>query len=200
MAASILVICTGNVCRSPIAEGFLAAFLRERFGDLAPEVDSSGTSGWEGSRAMPESVQAAAERDIDISAHVARRLTRGQVEDADLVLAMAGEHRDAVARAVPEAAAKSFTLKELVRLLEALPAPDGQLGPEELASRVAEAARLRRGGFEGNLSDEDVVDPLGLPVESYRAIAWELEEWCRRLADGLFGRATVEAAAGRDED
>ena len=197
---SILVICTGNVCRSPMAEGFLRTTLRRRFGDRAPAVASAGTSGWEGSGAMPESVDAAEERGVDISRHVARRLTRGDVYDSDVVIAMAAEHRDAVSRAMPEAEGRTFTLKELVRLLEALPAPTGPLGADDLPDRVAKAEELRRGGFAGNPHDEDIVDPLGLPLESFRAIAWELDEWTARLAQSLYGSTPAAAAAGLDED
>lgn len=197
---SILVICTGNICRSPMAEGFLRTTLRRRFGDRAPTVASAGTTGWEGSGAMPESVEAAEERGVDISGHVARRLTRGDVFDADVVVAMAAEHRDAVSRAMPEAADRTFTLKELVRLLEALPPPTGPLGPDDLPDRVAGAEEVRRGGFHGNPHDEDIVDPLGLPLESYRAIAWELDEWTARLAQSLYGSAPAAAAAGLDEE
>jgi protein-tyrosine phosphatase len=197
---SILVICTGNVCRSPMAEGFLRTTLRRRFGDLAPTVASAGTSGWEGSGAMPESVEAAEERGVDISGHVGRRLTRGDIYDADVVIAMAAEHRDAVSRAMPEAAGRTFTLKELVRLLEALPSPRGQFVADDLSERVAEAEGLRRGGHAGNPHDEDIVDPLGLPLESFRAIAWELDEWSARLAQSLEGSAPAAAAAGLDEE
>jgi protein-tyrosine phosphatase len=197
---SILVICTGNICRSPMAEGFMRATLRRRFGDRAPTVASAGTTGWEGSAAMPESVKAAEERGVDISGHVARRLIRGDVFDADVVVAMAAEHRDAVSRAMPEAANRTFTLKELVRLLEALPPPTGPLGPDDLPDRVAKAAEVRRGGFAGNPHDEDIVDPLGLPLESFRAIAWELDEWTARLAQSLYGSAPAAAAAGLDEE
>jgi protein-tyrosine phosphatase len=197
---SILVICTGNICRSPMAEGFLRATLRRRFGDRAPTVASAGTTGWEGSGAMPESVEAAEERGVDISGHVARRLIRGDVFDADVVVAMAAEHRDAVSQAMPEAADRTFTLKELVRLLEALPPPTGPLGPGDLPDRVVEAAEVRRGGFAGNPHDEDIVDPLGLPLESFRAIAWELDEWTARLAQSLYGSAPAAAAAGLDEE
>ena len=197
---SILVICTGNICRSPMAEGFLRTALRRRFGDRAPTVASAGTTGWEGSGAMPESVEAAEERGVDISGHVARRLTRGDVFDADVVVAMAAEHRDAVSRAMPEAADRTFTLKELVRRLEALPPPTGPLGPDDLPDRVAGAEEVRRGGFHGNPHDEDIVDPLGLPLESYRAIAWELDEWTARLAQSLYGSAPAAAAAGLDEE
>jgi protein-tyrosine phosphatase len=198
--ASFLMICTGNVCRSPMAEGFLRATLRRRFGELAPTVASAGTSGWEGSGAMPESVDAAEERGVDISRHVARRLIKGDVFDSDVVIAMAGEHRDAVSRAMPEAAERTFTLKELVRLLEALPPPTRPLDADDLPERVALAEELRRGGYAGNPHDEDIVDPLGLPLESFRAIAWELDEWTARLAQSVYGSAPAAAAAGLDEE
>jgi protein-tyrosine phosphatase len=148
---------------------------------------------------MPESVEAAAERDVDISGHVGRRLTVEQVQGADLVLAMAGEHRDAVAYEVPEAASRTFTLKELVRLLEGLPAvPDGGEPGGRLVRRIEEADRLRASGFAGNPNDDDVADPLGLPLEAFRAVAWELDEWCHRVADGIYGKAAARAAAGAE--
>jgi protein-tyrosine phosphatase len=188
---SVLVVCTGNICRSPMAEGFLRARLGRRFGPDAPEVSSAGTSGWDGSGAMPESVHAAAERGVDIAGHQARRLVVGMVDEADLVVTMAGEHRDAIDRHVPEASGRVFTLKELVRLLDELPAEGIASSPSTIGVRIAQAAALRQTGFEGNRWDEDVADPLGQPLESYRAIAWELDDWIGRLVDGLFGPAPV---------
>ena len=181
---SILVVCTGNVCRSPIAEGFLRAALTRRMGDDAPAVSSAGTAGWDGSAAMVESVQAARERGVEIGAHVARRLEASHLAGADLIVTIAAEHRDAVAGWAPETADRVFTLKELVRLVESM-AP---VTPStDIRSRVAAAAERRRQGFVGNPLDDDVVDPLGMPLDSYRAIAWELDEWTERLADGLAG-------------
>ena len=187
---SILVVCTGNVCRSPIAEGFLRAALTRRMGDDAPAVSSAGTAGWDGSAAMVESVQAARERGVEIGAHVARRLEASHLAGADLIVTMAAEHRDAVAGWAPETADRVFTLKELVRLVESM-AP---VTPStDIRSRVAAAAERRRQGFVGNPLDDDVVDPLGMPLDSYRAIAWELDEWTERLADGLAGPVPMPA-------
>ena len=196
--AAILVVCTGNVCRSPIAEGYLRSELAARFGAGAPTVASAGTAGWEGSPADPGSVAAAAAHGIDISSHRGRRLLMEHLDDASLVLAMASEHRDGVTAGAPALAGHVFTLKELVRLLEALPSPTLGDPTDAVRARVAEADRLRRSGFEGNPRDEDVADPLGMSDAVFLAVASELEEWCARLADGLFGRARARAAAEGD--
>jgi protein-tyrosine phosphatase len=184
---SILVVCTGNICRSPIAEGFLRRQFAARGATV--EVSSAGTAGWDGSEAMPESVAAAAQWGTDLSAHRARRLLAEMIEGSDLVVAMASEHRDAVSSLVPAAADRTFTLKELVRLLESLPPADPTSGERDLASRVAEANEARAAGAGDNPYDQDVADPLGLGAESYRAVAWELDDWCGRLVDGLLGSA-----------
>jgi low molecular weight protein-tyrosine phosphatase len=188
----VLVVCTGNVCRSPIAEELLRAAFEERMGPDAPEVASAGTMGWTGSGADPSSIRAAAERGVDISGHRAREVSDEDVARADLIVAMAPEHARAFGG---EAGSRTFTLKELVRLLEALPEiEDGSLG--RLSERVAEADRLRRGGFEGDRREEGIADPLGMPLDAFRAVAAELDEWCSRLADGLVGRTQARTATG----
>ncbi len=195
--ASMILVCTGNICRSPMAEGFLRSALARRFGERAPVLWSAGTIGRDGEPATAEAAQAADERGIDISGHAASALTSEMVAGADLVIGMAGEHCDAAIGFVPNAGGRTFTLKELVRLIERLPASE-HAEPQSLAVRVAEADALRRSGFAGNTLDEDVVDPLGLPLDTYRAVAWELDEWCGRLVNGLFGK--LPAAKGVFDD
>jgi len=184
--ASILVVCSGNICRSPVAEGLLRRGVQRRFGAAAPDVSSAGTIGLEGSPATQESVQASAERGVDISAHVARRLSDAMVQRADLVICMAAEHRAEIEQRVPAAIDHTFTLKELTRLLED-DAPVEPQGQDTLAARAAAAGAARRAGGPTNPYDEDIVDPLGMPLETYRAIAWELDEWIDRMLAGLFG-------------
>jgi protein-tyrosine phosphatase len=175
-----------------MAEAFLRAALERRLGGDTLVVSSAGVIGRTGASAMEESVRAAAERGADISGHVVRRLDHGQILDADLIVTMAGEHRAEIAQAIPDSAPKTFTLKELVRLLERLSPPEE---PFDLPQAVARADELRRSGFAGNAHDEDVVDPLGMPYESYRAVAWELDEWCDRLAAALAGADRWEPEA-----
>jgi protein-tyrosine phosphatase len=188
----VLVVCTGNVCRSPIAEGLLRAAFAERLGPDVLEVASAGTMGWTGSGADPRSIRAAGEHGVDISGHRAREVSDEDIARAELIVAMAPEHADAFAG---EASSRTFTLKELVRLLEALPeVEDAPLG--RLSERIAEADRLRREGFEGDPMDEAIADPLGMPLDAFRAVAAELDAWCSRLADGLVGRTQARAAPG----
>jgi low molecular weight protein-tyrosine phosphatase len=197
--ATILLVCTGNICRSPMAEGLLRRELEQR--DIRDmHVESTGVSGWEGSPPTPEAVEAISEYGLDISGHSARRLTRPMVEGADLVVAMSSEHRDAVARLVPAGESRTFTIKELVHLLESSPqpaAPDGS--PTQRLRAAVRTASALRGSIETHLMDEDIADPLGLGVEAYRATAWELEGLSRRLVEGLFpgaGHASVTEEGG----
>lgn len=183
-----------------MAEGFLRSALSARSGSDAPEVSSAGTTGWVGSAADPASVEAAAERGIDISGHRARDLSIEDVEAADLIVGMAEEHARAIAAAVPEAASRTFTLKELVQLLDALPEQVPGTSGSVLAARVSQADALRRSGFDRDGLDRDVADPLGMPLDAFRAVARELETWCARLADGLVGRAEAPAAVASGEE
>jgi low molecular weight protein-tyrosine phosphatase len=197
--ATILLVCTGNICRSPMAEGFLRRELRQR-GIDGIRVESSGLSGWDGSGATNEAVEALTEYGLDISGHAAQRLTRDMAEGADLIVAMSAEHREGVSHLVPSTAARTFTIKELVYLLESSPVEAVQgSAAQQLKASVDAATAVRDEAPEVELLDEDIADPLGLGIESFRATAWELEGLSKRLADGLFpgaGRVAVPKEGG----
>ncbi len=194
--ASILVVCTGNICRSPVGERFIQRGLAEVMGAAAPDVVSAGTIARDGASATPEAVAAGAERGVDASDHVASLLTPHMLDEAELVVTMAAEHREVAAGLSHEVARRTFTLKELVRLLEDLPAAAPPAAPATWRDRVAAAAAHRAAGGARNAHDEDVADPLGMSFETYQAMAWELEGWSARLVRGLVGdRVTAETEA-----
>ena len=96
----VLFVCTGNICRSPMAAGLLHHMLPpERQG--AVHVHSAGTHGLDGEPAAPFAVQAAATLGVDISRHRARSLDPEMVRQADCILVMEPFHRDIVSRALP---------------------------------------------------------------------------------------------------
>jgi len=88
----ILFVCTGNICRSPLAEALLKRALHER-GVEDVSVESAGTGAWDGAPASEGAYLVALERGLDLSGHRARLLTREIVEDAAMILTMARHHR-----------------------------------------------------------------------------------------------------------
>lgn len=99
----ILTVCTGNICRSPMAE----YLLRQQLGpDSEGRVSSAGVYATNGQPASEEAVRALAERGIDASAHRSRMLTRPMAEEADYILVMTRSHQDAICSQWPDLAAK----------------------------------------------------------------------------------------------
>jgi protein-tyrosine phosphatase len=193
---TILVVCTGNICRSPMAEELLRHHL-ETHGIASIRVESAGVQAWNGNEAMPEAVQALREVGLDISTHLSRALDQAMLEHADLILAMAVGHRDFVAQFDREAFARTFTLKELVRALEGFPghSPDAATADERLGEAVRWASQRRASGDFREPQDSDVPDPIGLSVQTFRAVAWEIDMLCEALIDGLFGQEWQEVQA-----
>jgi len=88
---NVLLVCTGNICRSPLAASLLERALRER--GLEVTVASAGTGAWDGAPASEGAYLVGLERGLDLSGHRARLLTRELVEKAHLILTMARHHR-----------------------------------------------------------------------------------------------------------
>jgi protein-tyrosine-phosphatase len=91
----ILFVCTGNTCRSAIAEGLARKLIIER-GLTDVEIQSAGTSAWDGAPASDGALLVGMERSLDLSQHRAQTLTRDLIRDADLVLAMGPHHLERV--------------------------------------------------------------------------------------------------------
>ena len=92
MIKHVLLVCTGNICRSPLAEEMLKRTLKER-GIDGVSVTSAGTGAWDGAPASEGAYLVGLERGLDLSGHRARLLTRELVDQADLILTMARHHR-----------------------------------------------------------------------------------------------------------
>lgn len=87
----VLLVCTGNLCRSPMAAAILRRLLDERNrSDVL--VTSAGTAAWEGAPASEGAYLVALEHGLDLSAHRARQLSEEVVVEADLVLGMGRHH------------------------------------------------------------------------------------------------------------
>lgn len=110
MAYRILLVCSGNTCRSPMAGAILRDLLAGRAGEFI--VETAGTLAVPGEEATPDAVAVMAEQGLDLRGHKAQRLEPGMVAQADLILTMTRAHKEAVLRLHPRAAEKTFTLLE----------------------------------------------------------------------------------------
>lgn len=173
--ANILVVCTGNICRSPVA----AALLSDALPDVA--VLSAGTDATAGARVEPGMLHAAGPLADRLRSHRASVLTAEHVTDATLIVAMTRAHRSAVVALEPRAVRRTFTLLELARLLPEVP-------PSARAATGGPGARLldlvpflttRRFPHPKGPEHDDIADPFGGPrrgyARAYRAISNAVE-------------------------
>ena len=104
----LIFVCTGNTCRSPMAEGLLRALLPEDFGW---EISSAGVCAANGWPVSANAVKALREKEIDISSLTSETLTPDLIAEANLLITMTKGHRKAVLAAVSESEGKVFLLK-----------------------------------------------------------------------------------------
>lgn len=110
MIKSILFICTGNSCRSVMAEGLLRAYLKGRNSGI--KVTSAGICALPGMMASSGAIEVMTREGIDISAHRARPVTKEMIEGSDLILGMEPVHIERILDIAPEAGGKAHLLME----------------------------------------------------------------------------------------
>ncbi|MFG6446498.1 low molecular weight phosphatase family protein [Microbacterium sp. P07] len=178
----ILTVCTGNICRSPLAEQVLRAALTP----LDVEVSSAGTHALVDRHMTRESAKLAASFGVphaDSNAHRARWLTELHLAGPDLVLTMTREHRSHVVGLAPARLRSTFTVREFERLAKDVADDDLRAVTEtagaDTHARVRAALtllRTRRDQVEAptDPADDDVVDPYRQSWEVYERSAEEL--------------------------
>lgn len=177
----VLVLCTGNLCRSPLVAALLERALGER--DIDVEIASAGTGAPDGAQPDRKLLRVAGDLDLELFEHRSRQVTYGDIRGSDLIVVMTGEHaeevvdvdKSAAERVVPlrVAAWRSASLRgrrlpfsEWVRLLT-VQDPDRRASPNDW----------------GN----DVSDPIGGPLRGYRKMADEVDHLVEQLAAGWSG-------------
>ena len=127
----LLFVCTGNTCRSPMAE-VIARHRIEQLGWSQVQVGSAGVGAWDGSPASGGSLRAAAAKDLDLSTHTSTYLTPELVESADLILTMSASHLvRALELGAGERAAMLTAFAEDLDVERAPGIPDPIGGPDE---------------------------------------------------------------------
>ncbi len=184
---SILVVCLGNLCRSPLAEHLLRQRLAEHLGAGAAGVvvSSAGVRARVG-RGMDKFAEAELRRlGCDAGGFQARQFTPEQAFSAALVLTATRDLRSQILQEAPQALKRTFTLRELATLVAS-----GRLSSDDdsggAAALVARAAAWRG---SARLGDYDVADPIGRSSDCHRAVADLIDRECtviaRALADAI---------------
>jgi protein-tyrosine phosphatase len=188
---TVLHVCMGNICRSPMAERLLVAAADRLGGRDLIHVHGAGTGGWH----VGQSMDSAAARQVlarggDASGFRARKLLGEHVDASDLVLTATAEQVDYVLGLRPDAADRTFVLGELGRLLPQISRPDlppsGRDADAVYERGVALVAALAavRGGKPAEPED-DLDDPWGRGDKFFGRVADEIESTVRPLAELL---------------
>jgi len=183
MIRRILLVCTGNTCRSPMAEMMLRDMAERR--RLHLEVRSAGVAALDGQPMSEHAAEALRRRNVPIPPGAASSsLSADAASWADLILTMTVRHKQMLLTLVPQTSGKTFTLKEYA------------LGTE--ASGEADNFAALYGEF-------DIADPFGGPLALYEKVAEEIGGLLERLLDrlvssGQAGAVSAEAVPASGED
>jgi len=179
---TVLHVCMGNICRSPMAERLLARAVRDRSGDGLVRSVSAGTGGWhEGEEMNPPAARQVRARGGEATGFEARKLRGDFIDGADLIFTATADQYDYVVALRPDAADRTFVMGEFGRLLGALdtaalpPAGDDAESVHARGVAIAEAVNRLRGS-EGPMPGDDLDDPWGRGDQTFQRIGDEIED------------------------
>ena len=207
MPFTVLHVCMGNICRSPMAERLLVLAAGQRLAKVDPDAEldgllrsvSAGTGGWhEGEEMNPPAARQITLRGGSTDGFLARKLTSAQLDEADLILTATADQSDYVHALAPGVTARTFVLGHLSRLLrevEVKSLPPAGTHPETFAARAAAlvAAADRRRGETEPLPGDDLDDPWGRGDQTFQRIADDIDEAVYALVDALLPAAPRRA-------
>ncbi|OWV10812.1 phosphotyrosine protein phosphatase [Micromonospora wenchangensis] len=197
---TVLHVCMGNICRSPMAERLLVLAVRERLerlgvdptgADALLHSHSAGTGGWHAGEEMnPPAARQVLGRGGDVEGFAARKLRSDLIDAADLILTATADQQEYVVALRPDAASRTFVLGEFGRLLGALDTtalPPAAATPDAVYARgvalVAAVDAARQGA--GALHSDDLDDPWGRGDQCFSRVADEIEETVHPLTSAL---------------
>jgi protein-tyrosine phosphatase len=183
-APLVTFVCTGNICRSPLAEKLLRARLSERpSNDIL--VASAGLHAVVGASMEPEPTAIAIQGGAD-PAHIGSQVSEDLLRSSSLILTMTRDQRAELAQEFPFALKRTFTLVEFVRILDELPAqvalPDRTIG-RTIFDAASDAARFR--GMIAIGVDDDVDDPYRRSLETHERVGNRISGLVSDLATRL---------------
>jgi protein-tyrosine-phosphatase len=182
----LLFVCTGNICRSPMAAAMAEALLKERVPGLS--ISSSGRLS-PGRAPTPEMIQVMAGRGFDVGSHLSSSINTSLEDRPDLIIGMAREHVREVVDRRPALFGRTFTLKELVRLAKHA---GPRLPGEDLTAYLDRVGSTRKiSALIGASPHDDIADPIGGPVRAYEDCAEEIDGLVSVLADYLWPSSSL---------
>lgn len=195
---TVLHVCMGNICRSPMAERLFALALRKQVGDRVDQLylsHGAGTGSWHvGDSMNPPAARQVTLRGGDPTGFRARKLTGDLIDASDLVLCATAEQVSYVLGLRPDAEARTFVLGEFGRLLAnvKLARADATLdeaGAHARGVALVEMVDAARGGDIGDRElprrSDDLDDPYGMPDREFARVADVIERTVVPLAQAL---------------
>jgi len=180
----VLVVCTANQCRSPLAAASFRALAAERA--LPLTVESAGIGAVKGMPATPPTVEAARKVGLDLTTHSSAAVDPVVLADADLVIGLERRHVQEVVVLQPGSFSHTFTLRELARR-------GAEVGPRGADESIAAwAARVHAGrrptDMLGTSKDDDIADPTGSRAADHLTTAEEIQRLATEVVALLFPR------------